>query len=75
MVSYGQDNVTSMIGRTLHTLGEVMIALTVLLVHHKMLKDHKLDKPVFREIQHEQVLGGLGLILIVGGYTLELLGY
>jgi hypothetical protein len=60
------------IGFLLHTLGELFIAFTVLKVHHRVLREHKIDKKVFREMRIEQALGLIGAVLIIVGASLEL---
>ncbi len=60
------------LGLTLTTVGEVLIGLTVLFVHHRILKEHKLDKRVFAGIQMEQWAGLLGIVLVVSGYIIRI---
>ena len=61
------------IGFTLHTIGEVLIAVMVLRVHHKVSKEHKVDDYVLNAMKREHVLGFVGIGLIVTGFTLQLL--
>lgn len=61
------------LGLTLTTIGEVLIGLTVLYVHHKILEEHKLDKKVFAGIRTEQWSGLLGIALIISGYIIRLI--
>lgn len=58
---------------TLTTLGEVLIGLTILYVHHKILKEHKLDRKVYSGIQLEQWTGSIGIILIILGYLIRVI--
>jgi len=60
------------IGFTLQTLGEVLVALTVLFVHQRVIKEHKIDEKVFLDIKKERVIGTLGIIFIITGYFLQL---
>ena len=60
------------IGFLLHTLGELLIAFTVLKVHHRVLREHKIDKKVFHEMRIEQAMGLMGVALIITGAFLEL---
>lgn len=59
-------------GFTLSKLGEIMIGYSVLRVHLKVKKEHKIDKAVFREITHEQFIVALGILLVIIGYFIEL---
>ncbi len=60
------------IGFTLHTLGEIMVGFTAIMVHHRVWKEHKIDKRVFAEMNKERKIGIIGLILIVAGFAIEL---
>ena len=60
-----------LIGFTLHTIGEIFIALTVLLVHHQVLHEKKIDMKVIRGMGIEQKLGIIGVLCIVIGYFLQ----
>lgn len=61
------------IGFVIHTLGELMVAFTVLRVHGQVVRDHKLDKKVFTQMRLEQWLGMAGVTCIILGFVLELL--
>jgi len=60
------------IGFTLDVVGKIMIAFTALMVHHRFRKEHKVDEFVFRVMRREQVIGMVGIILIVIGFILQL---
>lgn len=60
------------IGATFDVLGKVLIGLTVLLVHRHVIKEHKIDKAVLKEMKREQLLGALGIIFIVTGYFIHI---
>ena len=62
-----------MLGLTLTTIGEILIGLTVLRVHHRILEEHKLDKRVFAGIKREQWGGLLGIALIISGYIIRII--
>ena len=53
-------------------VGKLMIAYTVLLVHVRVRKEHKIDKKVFREMKREHTIELLGIGLIIVAYVLEL---
>lgn len=54
------------------TLGEVMVGLTAVLVHHRFLNEHKIDNKVFKTMKMEQRIGVLGIVLIILGAILEI---
>lgn len=62
----------SFIGTTLHLIGEVMIAYTVLQVHFRMWQEHKIDAVVFKAMKRERFVGVMGISLIIMGYLLQL---
>lgn len=59
-------------GTTIQTLGEVMIALTVLSVHFRMWQEHRIDSAVFQEMKKERIVGILAVAFIIIGYLLQL---
>lgn len=61
-----------MYGLIIHTLGELLVAATVLRVHHRIVHDKRVDQPVLKELKTEQVLGVLGALLILIGFCMEL---
>ncbi|HCC23025.1 TPA: hypothetical protein DF272_02490 [Candidatus Falkowbacteria bacterium] len=61
----------STIGFTLQTLGEVIIALTVLSVHRRLRHERKIDKKVSESVETEQIFGVMSIILIIVGFILQ----
>lgn len=61
-----------LLGHTLDVTGKVMIAYTAIAVHHRFRKEHKIDEAVFKQMRKEQVIGVIGIILIIAGYILEI---
>ena len=57
-------------GEGLMVLGEVLIGISVLLVHRRMMQDHRIDKKVIRDIRKEQLVGILGIAFIIVGYIM-----
>ena len=53
-------------------VGKVLIAIMALLVHRKVRKEQKIDLLVLKEMHLEEILGGLGILLIALGYILNL---
>lgn len=62
-------------GMTLDTAGTVLIAYTVLRVHSRVRKEHRIDEYVAREMRREKAYGIAGIVLIITGYVLGLIGY
>lgn len=57
---------------TFDVLGKILLGITVLLVHRRVIREHRIDRPVLLEMKREQFLGLLGIIFIVIAYFLEL---
>lgn len=62
------------IGSTLDVIGKVMVAFTAIMVHHRVWKEHRIDKQVFVEMKREQIIGVAGILLIVIGYAIQVPG-
>ena len=60
-----------MLGITLKTIGEVILALTVILVHHQIVTEHRIDKKVLNLMHREQFLAGMGMVFIIAGFIVE----
>lgn len=60
------------LGFTLDVIGKIMVAYTAIAVHHHVWKEHKIDKAVFAAMKNEQIIGIIGIVLIVIGYLLQL---
>jgi len=59
-------------GFILDVLGKLLIAYTAIMVHHRFLKEHKVDAAVFRTMRREQFVGVIGVILMLAGFFLQL---
>ena len=62
------------IGFTIGIIGEVMIGYTAIAVHNRFWKEHKIDETVFKEMKKEQIIGIVGIILIIVGFFLQIPG-
>lgn len=60
-----------LLGLTLKTVGELIIAVMVLMVHSREAHEHRIDRAVTRTITYEKISGTIGVILIVVGFALE----
>lgn len=59
------------LGFTLDVVGKVMVAFTAVMVHYRFRREHKVDERVFASMRREQVIGVIGISLIVLGYLLQ----
>ena len=60
------------LGITLATLGKVLLGITVMMVHSKMIKENGIDGKVLTEMKRERNVAILGIVLILAGYILEI---
>lgn len=61
----------NIVSATLTALGEITIAYTVISVHHRVMKEHKIDDKVFKIMHKEQKLALIGIALILAGYIIN----
>ncbi len=61
------------VSATLDIIGKIAVSYTVLVVHYRIMTEHRFDKAVENEIKHEQVVGVLGILLMVAGYVIKML--
>jgi hypothetical protein len=59
-------------GFILDVIGKLLVAYTAIAVHHRFLKEHKIDAAVFKVMHREQIVGIIGVILIIAGFLLQL---
>lgn len=62
-------------GITLGVIGKIILGFTVIKVHWKIVKEHKVDGAVLREMRREKNLAIIGIISMVVGYILEAMFY
>ena len=60
-----------LLGFTIHTMGEMLVGFTAIMVHHRVWKEHKIDEVVFEEMRRERFMGIVGLVLILIGYIMQ----
>ncbi len=63
------------IGATFDVIGKILIGIAVLLVHKHILREHKIDKDVLKQMKKEQIIGLLGIIFILIGYFIHVLSF
>lgn len=61
------------LGSTLDMLGKVMVSFTVLRVHFRFWKEHRVDEKVFSEMKKERFIGMIGIGFMILGYVIELI--
>lgn len=62
-------------GLTISTIGKVLLASGVLIAHSGLAHERRVDSLVLKDFKIEKVLTIIGLILIVGGYFMEISFY
>ena len=59
------------IGFVLTTMGEILLGAMVLIIHLHILKEHRIDADVLRQMKQEQFLGILAIVSIMIGFVLQ----
>ena len=59
------------IGSALELLGKVVLAVAVLMVHRKMIRENGIDKNVIDEIHHEELVTMFAIGLMVVGFVVR----
>lgn len=62
-------------GITLGTFGKIVLGITVVSVHWKIVKEHKIDGAVLKEIRKERNFAIFAILCILVGYMLEIAYY
>ena len=60
------------IGFTLDVVGKILVSYTVIVVHYRFWKEHKINERVFATMQRERAIAIWGVILIIIGYLLQI---
>ena len=58
------------IALTLTMIGTVFVAYAALRVHHRVLGEHKIDQKVLKTMRIEQIVGWIGVLMIIAGYII-----
>ncbi len=61
-----------LIGRSLQMMGEVMLGLSVILVHLRIIQERKIDGAVLHAMKNERVIAFAAIAFLIIGYLLEL---
>lgn len=62
-----------LISASLTSLGEIIVAYTVIKVHERIMKEHKIDAKVLKTMRQEQHLAFVGILMITSGWVLYIL--
>ena len=57
---------------TLDLIGKILVSFNAIMVHHRVAREHKIDKQVFEEMRRERNLGLLGIVCMIAGYVIHL---
>ncbi len=61
-----------LISLVVETLGTLMIAFAALRVHHRVLHDHDIDQNVFQAMKIEQIIGVIGVLMVLASFTIDI---
>lgn len=61
-----------LLSETFDLIGSLLIAYTVIMVHYRFWKEHKVDGNVFREMRREQIIGMVGVVFMLAGYFVKI---
>lgn len=62
-----------LISASLTAIGEITVAYTVIKVHERIMKEHKIDAKVLKTMHKEQKLAITGVIMITSGWILYMI--
>ena len=62
-------------GLTISMIGKIMLASGVLIAHGGLAHERKVDSLVLKDFKIERVLTIIGILLIIGGYMMEVTFY
>ena len=62
-------------GMTTGIIGEILVAIAILRVHHIMAEERKIDARVIRSFNFEKLITIIGVAAILLGYFMELYFY
>jgi len=62
-------------GLSIGTAGKVLLGMAVVSVHWKIVKEHKIDKKVLKEMKKERDTALVGIAFVITGYLFEIIFY
>lgn len=63
----------TIIGIVAEAVGTLLIAYTAFRVHDRVRLEHKIDAKVIKEMERERATGNFGIVLMLGGYLLQII--
>lgn len=61
------------LSETIEMMGHLLIAYTVIMVHYRFWKEHRIDKKVFLAMRKERVVGITGIVFMLAGYIIRII--
>lgn len=62
-----------LISNILELLGEILVVISVVRVHSKVLEDHKIDQEVLESIKGEKRYAIVGLVFIIIAFAIRII--
>lgn len=53
------------------TVGTLLVAFAALRVHHRVLREEKIDRHTFREMKRERIAGIIGVVCIILSFLMK----
>lgn len=66
------NHIAAFVGFTLDVIGKILVAISVLFIHRRVAKEHRIDRKIIREIRRESAWAIIGIALMVLGYILQI---
>lgn len=60
------------LGLTFGITGKVLLGIAVVMVHSRIVTEHRIDRVVITEMRKERNVAILGIVFMIIGYLLEL---
>ena len=62
-----------LLSETIEMIGHLLVAYTVIMVHYRFWREHKIDRKVFLEMRREQIIGMIGVAFMLTGYFIKII--
>ncbi len=60
------------VGATFDVVGKILIGISVLIVHKRIMNERKIDRRIIAEMKKEQAVATIGILFIVAGYLIHI---
>ncbi|MDF1498454.1 MAG: hypothetical protein P1P85_03845 [Patescibacteria group bacterium] len=60
------------VGFVFESIGEILLGIMIIVVHRHVLREHKIDEDVLKQMKREQVIGILAVVLMAMGFLLQM---